>query len=147
VGELGQLVQEEYASMAKRNLPRARLPAAAHQSRMRDGVMRRPERPLPDQWRVRWQHSGHAIYLRDLQGLLHRQAGQYRGRRPREQRFPGAGRADHDHIVPTRRCHLERPLYVLLALDMTEIYAFRRLARRQRANAVRRKRPDRVQRL
>src|SRR6267143_6866740 len=37
VGEFGQLVQEEYASMAKRNLPRARLPAAAHQSRMRDG--------------------------------------------------------------------------------------------------------------
>ena len=125
--------------MAKRNFPRARLPAATHQSRVRDRVMRRPERPLPDQRRVRGQHSCHAIYLRDLQGLLHRQAGQYRRRRPREQRFPGAGRADHDHVVPTCRCHLKRPLYVLLALDMPEIYALRRLARQQRTNAVRRK--------
>jgi len=131
VRELAQLIEEEHTPVAKRNFARARLPAAAHESGVRDGVMRRPERPPSYQRRVRGQHPGHAVYLRDLQGLFHRHTGQDRGRRPRQQRLPCAWRPNHHHIVPTRRCNFECSLHMLLASDVLEVDAFRRVAGRQ----------------
>jgi hypothetical protein len=61
--KLGQLVQKEHAPVGQRDLARAGYPAAAHQPRKADRVMRRTEGPVADEGRIARQLAGHAIDL------------------------------------------------------------------------------------
>ena len=49
-------VQKEHAPMGQADLSRAGPVSAAHQPGMGDGVVRRAEWPVTDQWRVAGQH-------------------------------------------------------------------------------------------
>ena len=120
-GELGQLVQEQHAPVRQADLPRARPGSTTHQPGMTGGVVRRPERPLAHQRRLRRQQSAHTVDAGHLQRLVDRHRRQDRRQGPRQQRLARARRPAHDQVVRTGRRHLQAPLDVLLALDVGEI--------------------------
>ena len=65
--ELGQLVEKEQAVVGQRDLAGAGHDAAADQSGVGDGVVRRAERPLRDQARAGIEHAGHGVNLGGLE--------------------------------------------------------------------------------
>ncbi len=98
VAELRQLVEEEHAAVAERDLARPGDAPATDQARLRDRVVGSAERPRRDERRVARQHAGHAVHLRRLQRLGRRQRRHDGGKRPREQRLTAAGRSDHQGV-------------------------------------------------
>ena len=68
--ELRQFVQEQHATMGKRDLARTDLSSAADQAGVGGGVVRRAEGTLLDEWRVGWQFAADAEYFSNLDRLL-----------------------------------------------------------------------------
>ena len=130
--EFGKLVEEQHAVMRERDLARLGAQAAADQRRHAGRMMRRAERPAVgeraflDLARDRGDH-------RHFEQLGGRERRQDRGQARREHRLAGAGRADHQQIVPARRRDLERALGALLALDVVQV---ERRVRRSRGSSA-----------
>ena len=120
--KLGKFVEEEHAIVGERDFPRTRNHAAANQSGVRNGVMRRAERTHANQPRPRIKHSGHAVNLGRLQGLFEGERRKDGGNALGEHCLPGAGRSDHQDVVAARAGNLQRALGSLLAADFLEIH-------------------------
>ena len=121
--EFGQLVEEEDAVVAERDLARARVGAAAHQPRVGDGVVGRAEGALAQQARAGRQQPGHAVDARHLQRLVVRHGRQDGGDGARQQRLAAARRPAHEHVVPARGGHGQPPLHVLLPDHLAQVGA------------------------
>lgn len=100
-------------------------------------MMRRAERPPPDQRLVRRQQVRHAVDARHLERLLDRQRRQDRRQRARHERFARAGRAAHEAVVVPGRRDLQRALGMLLPLYFAEIHIARPVVLRQRRRRLR----------
>ncbi len=103
--------------MRERNLARPRPQAAADQRRHAGGMMRRAERPAVGQ-RAAFDLARDRGDHRDFEQFRRRERRQDRRQPRRQHRLAGAGRADHQQIVPARRRDFERALGALLALDV-----------------------------
>ncbi len=68
--ELGQFVEKEHAVMRKRNLAGTRIRAAAHQTSMAYGMMRRAKRPLRQQALARTEQTRDGIQLRHFERFV-----------------------------------------------------------------------------
>jgi hypothetical protein len=95
--------------------------AAAHHARSGNRVMRRAERALVEQAAAILNQSGDAVDLGGLDRLLKRQRRQNSGEPFGEHGLARAWRADHQHIVGTRRCHFQRAFRHSLAAHIAEI--------------------------
>ncbi len=82
--------------------------------------MRAAERP-PRGQRAVADFAGDGRDHRDLQQFRRRQRRQDRRQPRRQHRFAGAGRADHQQMMPAGRRNLERAFCTFLALDVAEI--------------------------
>ena len=67
------------------------------------------------------QHAGERVDHAHLQRLGRRKPGQESGEARGEHRLAGAGRADHEQMMPAGRRDFERALGALLALDVAQI--------------------------
>ncbi len=119
--ELGQLVQEQDPAMGQTDLPRLRPASPAHQAGVADGVMRRAERPMAHQGRLRRQHAQDAVDLRHLQGFVDGHRGENGGHRAGQERLSGARRTAHQDVVRSSSGYLQGSLDVLLSLDLGEV--------------------------
>ena len=118
--ELRQFVEEQHALMRQRDLAGLGAHAAAGQRRHAGGMMRRAERP-PRGQRAVADFAGDGSDHRDFQQFRRRQRRQDRGQPRRQHRLAGAGRADHQQMMPAGRGDLERALGAFLALDVAQI--------------------------
>ena len=82
--------------------------------------MRRAERP-PVGERAAFDLTGDRGDHRHFQELGRRQRRQNRGQPRGQHRFAGAGRADHQEVMPAGGGHFERALGAFLALDVGQI--------------------------
>ena len=89
-------------------------------------MVRRAEGPRPDQGDPCGEGPCHRIELRGLQRLLLIHVGQDGGDPLGQHTFPGAGWADHHHIVPARSRDLQRPLCPELAAHIGKVRKSRR---------------------
>ena len=118
--ELRQLVEKQHALMRQRDFAGSCAHAAAGQRRHAGGMMRAAERPprgeraALDLARDRGDH-------RHFEQFGRRQRRQDRGQPRRQHRFAGAGRADHQQMMPAGGGDLERALGALLALDVAQV--------------------------
>ena len=117
--ELRQLVEEQHAVMSKRNFPRARHVAAADQRCARRAVVRRAERPCAPAGGIE-SRARNGLDRRHLQRLGLRKRRQDSGKAGREHRLAGSRRTDHQHAVTPGGGDLQRPLDLLLPLDLVE---------------------------
>ena len=76
--------------------------------------MRAAEGPRPAELPA-IEHAGHGLDHRDLQQFLRCQWRQQSRRAGGQHRLAGAGRADHEQIVPSGHSHFERALGRLLS--------------------------------
>ena len=119
--ELGQFVEKQHPVVRQRHLARPRRLPAADQRHLRDGVVRSPVRPARHQPAGNPGLPGHGVYLGRLQRLPGRQRRQDRRHTPRQHRLSRTRCADHQHVVPSRRSDLQRPLGERLPLHVGEI--------------------------
>ena len=118
--ELRQFVEKQHALMRQRNLAGLGAHAAAGQRGHAGGMMRRAERP-PRGQRAVVDFAGDRGDHRHFEQFGRRQRRQDRGQPRRQHRFAGAGRADHQQMMPAGRGDLERALGALLALDVAQV--------------------------
>ena len=118
--ELRQLVEEQHALMRQADLAGPRAQAAADQRRQRGRMMRVAERPLAQQPAAA-QPAGDRMDHADFERLGRFERRQDAGQPRRQHRLAGAGRADHQQIVPAGGGDFERALGALLALDVLEV--------------------------
>jgi hypothetical protein len=117
--ELGQLVQEEHATMGQGDLPGTRRTAAAQQPGRASGVVRGPEGSLGAQRsRMRAQD---AVDLRHLQRLLEAHRRQEAGQAPRQHRLARTRSPAQQQPVSASRGDLQRPLRALLAAHLGQV--------------------------
>ena len=89
---------------------------------LRDRVMRRAKRPAGQQRLAGRQAAHRAVDARGLDRLLGRQHGQDRRHALGQHGLAGAGRADHQQIVPAGGGDRDGPLGHLLAADVGEVF-------------------------
>jgi hypothetical protein len=118
--ELGKLVEKQHAAVRERDLAGPRAQAAADQRRHARRMMRRAERS-PVGERAAVELAGDRGDHRDLEQLGRRERWQDRGKARRQHRFAGAGRPDHQQVMPARGRDLERALGALLAADVLQV--------------------------
>ncbi len=106
--------------MRERNLAGLGAQAPADQRRHAGGMMRRAERPPVGQ-RALGDLARNGGDHRDFEQLAGRERRQDRGQPRGEHRLAGAGRADHQQIVPAGRRDLQGALGALLALDVAQV--------------------------
>ena len=128
VAEFGQLVQKEDAAVAQGDFAGTEHPAAAHQPGVGDGVVGRAERALGNQRAVGGQVAADAVNLGDFQRFVGRQVGQDAGQGAGQQGFAGTGRAAEQDVVKAGGGHFQGPFGVILAADVGQVGAVRRLA-------------------
>ena len=120
--EFGEFIEKQNAIMSERNFARPRDGAAANETRVRDGVMRRAERAQPDQSGARVEHARHAVNLGGLKRFFkckRRQDGRHAFR---QHRFSRSWRPDHQNVVAAGACDFEGALGGLLAANVFEIH-------------------------
>ena len=118
--EFGQLVEKQHPVVGQRHLAGPRRLSPADQRRLRNRMVRRPERP-PRQQAARRHIPSHGVYLGGLQRLFARQRRQD-GRHPAGQhRLARTRRPDHQHVVTARGGYLQRTLHMRLALHIGKI--------------------------
>src|SRR4051794_14269897 len=98
--------------MRERDLTRSRNGAATDEPRWRDRVVRRAERTLAGE--PASSDTDDALNPRDLDCLVEVGWWQQPGQPSREHRLPRAWRPDHQDVVSTRGCDLQRALSVVL---------------------------------
>jgi len=84
------------------------------------GMMRRPKRPSRGQRAVA-DFAGDRSDHRDFQQLRRRKHRQDRRQLRRQHRIPGAGRTDHQQMMPAGRRDLQRASGAFPALDVTRV--------------------------
>ncbi len=107
--------------MRQADLPRSRPCPATDQPGVAGRMVRRPERPLADQRRLRRQQPSRAIDARYLQRLVKVHRRQDRWHRPRQQGLAGARRPRHHEVMGAGGGHLHPPLHMLLPADVGEV--------------------------
>ena len=118
--EFGKLVEKQHAVMRERNLAGLGAQAPADQRRHAGRMMRATERP-PVGERALGDLARHGGDHRDFEQLAGRERRQDRGQPRRQHRLAGAGRADHQQIVPAGGRDLQGALGALLALDVAQV--------------------------
>src|SRR5205823_11883109 len=109
-------------SVCTRNLPgRRQAGAAADEPGRRDAVMWRTKGRRPVQRAVTSQLSEQAANQRDLERLLQFQRRKDAGQASRQHRLASARRAAHEEVMATGGRDLERPLRLLLAMDLGKV--------------------------
>ena len=126
----GQFIQKQNAVVRLGYFARRCICAAAHQRYIAGGVVRRTERTLGEQ-PCFGQRARHGMNARGFQRFFERHIRQNRGHAPRHQRLAGAGRADHQNVVPARGSDFQRALGALLPLYMTEIHIGRAILQKR----------------
>ena len=126
--ELRQFVEEQHALMRQRDFAGLGAHAAAGQRRHAGGMMRAAERP-PRGQRAVADFAGDGGDHRHFEQFRRRQRRQDRGQPRRQHRLAGAGRADHQQMMPAGRRDLERALGAFLALDVAQVEQRRLRAR------------------
>jgi hypothetical protein len=128
LAELRHLIQEQHPAMGQADLAGPRPPwpdrpsgqgglPAADQAGLRDGVVRRAKRALPDQRRIRRQHIGYGVDARGVKRLAQGHARQDRWQGAGEERLAGPGRTGHQDVMRPGRRHFQRPLNTFLTLN------------------------------
>src|SRR5690606_34596263 len=84
-------------------------------------MLRTPERPHRHQGGLAIKPPCHPVYFGGLQRLGERQRWKNRGQARGKHSPPGAGGADHNHVVATRRGYFHSTLDVLLALYVARV--------------------------
>ena len=119
--EFGQFVQKQHAVVRQGNFAGRRIGVAAQQPGVAGGVMRGAERTARDQGLARLEQADDAVDFGRLQRLLQSQRRQDRGQPFGQHGFPGARRADEQHVVPARRRDFQRPLDRFLPFDFRHV--------------------------
>ena len=107
--------------MRERYFPWVRHGAPAREACGRNRVVRRAERTRPDQGDARREGSRYRIKLGGFQRFHFVHIGQDGRNSFGEHAFAGAGRTDHQHIMPAGCCNLQRPLRTGLPFDIGKI--------------------------
>ena len=107
--------------MGEAHLAGPRIRPAADQPRVRDGVVRRPERPARDERLSQRQNSGDRMNLGRLQRLVEAHLGEDRRKASRQHGLAGPRGTDQQDVMPARRRDLERPLGMRLPPHLREI--------------------------
>src|SRR5215471_7802600 len=95
--------------------------AAAEQTNIADGVMRRPERSDRYKGLLSVEQTGDAMDLGGLDRLVERKRRNDCWDAFGQHGFARARRADHQDVVTTGDSHFDRTLYVSLPFHVTEI--------------------------
>src|SRR5687768_16947931 len=103
--------------MCKRNLTRFRYRAAADQSRLRNSMMRRLERPLGDQTGLSRQ-ARDGMYLGDLKSLVKLERRQDRRQPFGKHRLSRARRSDKKYVMSARRRDFQGTFRGLLSANL-----------------------------
>ena len=106
--KLGQLVQQEHATVRERDLSRAGPRAASDHRRSRRTVMRRPKRRHGDERTLRRQKPAHRVDAGHLERLSSSERREDSGKPPGEHRLPRSGRAGQKQVVISCGRDLER---------------------------------------
>ncbi len=118
--EFRQFVEKQHALMRQADLAGPGAQAAADQGRQRGGMVRVAERPLAQQPAAA-QPAGDRLDHAEFQRLGRFERRQDAGQPRRQHRLAGAGRPDHQQVVPAGRGDFERPLGALLALYILQV--------------------------
>ena len=98
--ELEHLVEKQHPVVRQADLAWTRLRTAADQRGIRDGVVRRPERPVGQQAAAGRQQPDDGVHRRHLERLVERQRRQDPRHPPRHHRLARARRTDQQQVVP-----------------------------------------------
>ena len=120
-GEFGEFVEKEQAVVGERNFAGARDDAAADQSGVGDGVVRRAVGAGSDQAGALVEDSGDAVNLGGLERFFEGERRQDRGHALGEHGLAGAGRADHEDVVASGAGDFDGALGGLLSADVFEV--------------------------
>jgi hypothetical protein len=118
---LGEFVKEKHPVMSKAHLPRPGRPPTTHQAGIAHGVVRGPERPVPQQGFARGQNTSHGVDPGHLHGFLEREGRENSGQPACQHRLSGPGGAEKKKIVAAGRRYLQGPLYVPLPPDFSQV--------------------------
>src|ERR1019366_7787656 len=121
-GNSGNSSREQRPIVSKRNLARPRDRAAADQTCVGDGVVRRAERSQPDESGVRIEHTSNTVDLGGLQRFFESKGRQDRRHALRQHGFSRSWRPDHQNVVTTSAGDFKGPLGGLLAANVFEIH-------------------------
>ena len=97
--ELAHLVEEQHAFVREADLAGTGELPSADERDVRDGVVRRAERPLREEADPRRQQPRDRVHRARLQCLVERQRRQDARHAPRHHRLAGAGWANHEDVV------------------------------------------------
>jgi hypothetical protein len=120
-GKLGEFVEKEQTIVRERDFAGPRDRAAANQSGIGDGVVRRAIRAPADQAAAGIKNSGDTVNLRRLQGFFKRERRQNRGHALGEHGFAGTGRPNHQYVVASGTGNFDGTLGGLLAANVFEV--------------------------
>src|SRR6185503_1552797 len=119
--ELGELVEEQSATVREAHLPWARRRTAADQREMRRGVMRSAERTRAEERALWIDQASDAVDRAGDDGLIRVERGQQRRDRACEQRLARSRRPDEQQAVSTSGRDLKCALRRLVPRDIREI--------------------------
>ena len=120
-GKLGQLIEEEQAIVSEGNFAGTGNDAAADESGVGDGVVRRAEGTLGNEAGRGIEHSGDGVDLGGLERFFKSERRKDRRQTFGEHRLAGAGRADHENVVAAGGGDLECTLGGLLTANVFEV--------------------------
>ena len=120
--KFGQLVEEQDAVVAERDFAGTRDGAAADQSGVADGVVRRAKRPRAHQAARIFEHAGDAVDARGLDGFLERHRRQDGGNALGQHGLAGAGRPEENNVVAAGAGDFQRALGALLSANVAQVH-------------------------
>ena len=129
--ELRELVQKEQAMVGERDLARPRRHASPDEPDRRDRVVGRADGPLAPRSRVALEAAG-GVDGHGLERLRFAHRREQSRQAVGEHGLAGAGRADHEHVVPAGGRDLEDPLGRLLTPHVREVGSLDRKGVRHR---------------
>ena len=118
--EFGQFVQKEHAAMGQGGLAGTGPAAAADHGGHGGGMMGGAVGPAARQTPL-FQKAGDGMDHRDIEQFLRPEGRQKARQAFSEHGLAGAGRADHQQVMPARRRDFERPLGRFLTLHIAQI--------------------------
>ena len=119
--KLGQLVEQEHATVRERDLARTRARTASDDRGSRSAVMRRAKRGHGDERPVRREEPGNRVDAGDLERLLPRQRREDSGQPPGEHRLARARRTCEQQVVRARGRDLESAACSFLAPHVRQV--------------------------
>src|SRR6185437_8758627 len=117
-----ELIEKKHAIVAQGNFPRTGNCAAADQTGIADGVVRRAVRTRADEAARIIEDAGDAVNARGFDGLIKRHWWKNCGDTFGEHRFAGAGRPDEQNVVSAGTGDFESALGGLLSAYVAQIH-------------------------